>query len=411
MTHTPPVLARPVPTALPIALPAPPVVEALPLVSPVVPTVRPVPQPLPVRIVRGLAAGMEWVFGVAVLFVGLAVLAAVPVLQFLSLGYLLEATGRVARSGRLREAFVGVRTAARIGGIVGCSWLLLLPVRFVADMAHSASVIDPGGRTAANWRTGLFVLTAVTFVHIAAAVAMGGKIRHFVSPLNLLWLLVRAIRGGFYAEAREAVWRFVTGLRLPYYFWLGLRGFAAAFIWLLVPITLFALGRYVGAVGPLVSFAGACILAGVLMYLPFLQTRLAAENRFTAGFEIWEVRRLYRNAPIAFAVSLVVTLAFALPLYLLKIEIVPGEAAWLPGLVFIAFIAPARLLTGWAYSRAARRERPRHWFFRWTARLPLLPAAGFYVLVVFFTQYTSWHGVWSLYEQHAFLLPVPFFGG
>ncbi|MEO2088132.1 MAG: hypothetical protein ABGY75_01365, partial [Gemmataceae bacterium] len=76
-----------------------------------------------------------------------------------------------------------------------------------------------------------------------------------------------------------------------------------------------------------------------------------------------------------------------------------------------AFIAPARLLTGWAYSRAAKRERPRHWFWRWTARLPLLPAAGFYVLVVFFTQYTSWHGVWSLYEQHAFLLPVPFFGG
>ena len=46
---------------------------------------------------------------------------------------------------------------------------------------------------------------------------------------------------------------------------------------------------------------------------------------------------------------------------------------------------------------------------RWTGRLPLLPVAGFYVLVVFFTQYTSWNGVWSLYEQHAFLVPVPFF--
>ena len=55
-------------------------------------------------------------------------------------------------------------------------------------------------------------------------------------------------------------------------------------------------------------------------------------------------------------------------------------------------------------------EEPRHWFFRVTGRLPLLPVAGFYVLIVFFTQYTSWNGVWSLYEQHAFLLPVPFFG-
>jgi hypothetical protein len=53
---------------------------------------------------------------------------------------------------------------------------------------------------------------------------------------------------------------------------------------------------------------------------------------------------------------------------------------------------------------------PRHWFFRWTGRLPLLPATALYVLIVFFTQYTSWNGVWSLYEQHAFLVPVPFFG-
>ena len=38
----------------------------------------------------------------------------------------------------------------------------------------------------------------------------------------------------------------------------------------------------------------------------------------------------------------------------------------------------------------------------------MLPVVGFYVLIVFFTQYTAWYGKWSLYEQHAFLLPVPF---
>jgi hypothetical protein len=97
-------------------------------------------------------------------------------------------------------------------------------------------------------------------------------------------------------------------------------------------------------------------------------------------------------------------------LYLLKIEMVPREAAWLPSLVFLAFIFPARLLTGWALGRAVPRKTPRHWFFRWTGRLAFLPAASFYVTIVFFTQYTSWNGVWSLYEQHAFLVPVPFFG-
>ena len=66
-------------------------------------------------------------------------------------------------------------------------------------------------------------------------------------------------------------------------------------------------------------------------------------------------------------------LALALPLYLLKIETVPAEAAWLPGLVFIAFIFPSRLLAGWAMARAKRRQTPRHWTFRWIAWLPVLP--------------------------------------
>jgi hypothetical protein len=138
--------------------------------------------------------------------------------------------------------------------------------------------------------------------------------------------------------------------------------------------------------------------------------RLAATNRLMAVFDWRATRREFARAPWAFAFSFVITLLFALPLYLLKIEIVPREAAWLPSLVFIIFILPARLLTGWALSRAARRQQPRHWFFRWTGRLPFLPAALFYVLIVFFTQYTSWNGAWSLYEQHAFLVPVPFFG-
>jgi len=68
------------------------------------------------------------------------------------------------------------------------------------------------------------------------------------------------------------------------------------------------------------------------------------------------------------------------------------------------------LLSGWAYGLALHRPRPRHWFFRWTARMPHLPMAIFYVFVLFFTQYTAWEGVFSLYEQHAFMLPVPFMG-
>jgi hypothetical protein len=399
--------ARRVPTAIPFAEPLP----APLLARPVIPTVEPVRRTLPVRMVRGLTSGMEWLFGVAVLFVGLAALATIPVLQLLSLGYLLESAARVARSGRLREAFIGVRTAARLGGIVVFAWLFLLPVRFVSDLAYSASVIDPGSRTAANWRTGLLILIGLTFAHVLLAVARDGKVRYFLWPFNFVWLIRRLLRGGYYTEARDAVWDTAVSLRLPYYFWLGVRGFAAAFVWLVLPVSLIAARQLGGPLGAVLAFVGVLQLTVVLLYLPFLQLRLAVENRFGAAFDVKAVQRAFAKAPVAFAASLMVTLLFALPLYLLKIEVVPSEAAWLPGLVFLAFIFPARVLTGWAYSRALKRTEPRHWLWRWTARVPLLPAAAFYVLVLFFTQYTSWNGVWGLYEQHAFLVPVPFFGG
>jgi hypothetical protein len=356
--------------------------------------------------IRAIGSALEWLFGALTLIVGLAVLAALPVLQFLSLGYLLEAGGRVARSGRLRDGFIGVRLAARLGAAVLATWLLLLPVRLIAGFARAAQVIDPGGDVARAWRLGLVILIIATALHIAAACARGGRLRYFIWPFNIFWLLRRLLRGGYYTEARDAVWQVALSLRLPHYFWLGFRGFVAAAAWLVIPVTLLALGRAV----PIFGFVGALALAWVLLYLPFLQMRLATENRFAAAFQVRMARREFCRAPWAYSFAFIVTLLLALPLYLLKIEVVPAEAAWLPSLVFIAFIYPARMLTGWAMSRARRREAPRHWFFRWTGRLPLLPAAAFYVLIVYFTQFTSWNGVWSLYEQHAFLVPVPFFG-
>jgi hypothetical protein len=127
-------------------------------------------------------------------------------------------------------------------------------------------------------------------------------------------------------------------------------------------------------------------------------------------FEVHAIRERFKRAPWCFALALFVTLLFALPLYLLKIESIPREITWLPSLVFMVFIIPARLLTGWACGIAEHRQRRAHWFFRWTGWLPM-PAMGFvYVFFLFYTQYITWDGVWGLYEQHAFLLPVPFVG-
>lgn len=390
----------------------------------VIPTVTPIPtmrrkqprkrevEPNAIGFFGLLGRGLEWLFGAFALLVGLAFLSAIPVLQILSLGYLLEVSGRVARTGRLGAGFVGVRKAARVGTIVLGGWLLLLPLRLTADYAYSAAILDPGGRTAILVRIGHFVLMAVLVLHLIFAILRGGRFRDFLNPFNAIFVLLDLAAGRFYTRKRDAVWDFVVGLRLPYYAMLGGRGFLGTMLWLLLPTTLLAVSRAPVPGAPAFGVLGGLLLIPVLVYLPFLQTRFAASGKWSDLFGVMETREEYRHAPWAFAFAFVVSLLFALPLYVLKIETVPQEAEWLPGLVFLLFIAPARLLAGWSLGRARKRmdnERgPRHWFFRWTGRTVFIPIAAFYVLILSFTPYTSWNGLWSLYEQHAFLVPVPY---
>ena len=96
-------------------------------------------------------------------------LAAVPLVQFLSLGYLLESSARVARAGRLRDGFIGVRKAARLGSVASGILLSLLPVWLVRSLADSAELIDPGGPGARGWRVAVIVLSVATSLHIAVA--------------------------------------------------------------------------------------------------------------------------------------------------------------------------------------------------------------------------------------------------
>jgi hypothetical protein len=353
-----------------------------------------------------VAEAAEWLFGLSSLLVILSTLAAWPVVQFLSLGYLLESSARVARSGRLRDGFIGVRRAARLGGMAVGAWIALLPAWLVEARARSAELIDPGSRIARNWWAALVVITVLTFFNLAIACARGGRLRYFLWPIgHPYWLFRRLREGRFYAESRDTVWSYIVQLRLPHYFRLGLIGFLGTLAWLAVPAILIASGGR----QPLLGILGALVLAIIVPPLPFLQVHFAVEGRIRSLCSRRAIRERFRRAPWAFALALLVLLvAAAVPLYLLKIEMVPRDAAWLPSLVFVIFLAPARLLTGWAYARSGRREQPRHWLLRFLGRIAIIPAVLLYVLVVFLAQYTSWGGVTSLYDQHAFLLPVPF---
>ena len=199
---------------------------------------------------------------------------------------------------------------------------------------------------------------------------------------------------------------------VPALFWLGLRGFAGAAIWLVVPLLIMILAGSAknAAIVGLGSLLGGILLGFAVLYVPFLQTHFAMSGNFRDFLSLKSARQLFSKAPFAFWIALFVTLLFALPLYLLKIELAPREVAWLPNVLFVLFIFPARLLLGWAVSRAEKRDAPRHWVTRWIARLGFIPVTAGYILVVWSTQYLSWHGTLSLLEQHAFLVPAPIFG-
>ncbi len=379
----------------------------------------PLPPPLPVEAVavplpevrRGffqrVASAFGWLFGLVALIALLAACSVIPGLSFLSLGYLLHVSGTIARTGRFRDGFIGVRKASVLGSIAAGTWLVVWPARLVSGFWKDAEIIAPGSSTSQAWHGGLILVTVITLAHIAWACVRGGKLRHFLWPQPLRFFRWLKAPGKFTGSQRM-ITDYVIGLRLPFYFWLGLRGFAGALVWLIVPVAILLVATRVPLGGAIVlSLLGGFLLLLVAIHLPFLQAHFAQTDRFSALFELREVRRLFLRAPLAFWFALLITLLFAVPLYLLKIELTPRELAWLPSLLFVIFIFPARILTGWAMNRALRQEQPRHWFPRWLARLGILPIGLAYVLVVYLTPYLSWNGALSLLEQHAFLVPAP----
>ncbi|MEZ0226996.1 MAG: hypothetical protein ACAI25_00100, partial [Planctomycetota bacterium] len=231
----------------------------------------------------------------------------------------------------------------------------------------------------------------------------GGRLLAFFRPFkNAGWALGRLRSGeGLGLERIPAVLR---DLELPRYFLLGLKGFVAALAWIALPTALLA----VGPRAPVVALLGGFLLALVVIPLPLLQARLAAEGRLAAGFDLPEAWRRYRRAPLSALVALVLTLALALPLYLLKIELIPRDARWLAAAIFLLTILPTKLIAGKAYARGSGEGRaflPLRTFAACTG----FAAAALYVLVLFGTRFIEWRGAVGLFEQHAFLVPVAFY--
>jgi len=367
----------------------------------------PIPWRRPVAFLKWAA---QLIFGLASLIFLLSVTAAVPVLNLFVLGYLLEVEGRVARSGRLRDAFPLIRVAPRIGSIVlgVYAWTVLL--RLLANQSANAHIIDPGGLADRRLAVFSWVVWGLVTVHLCLALARGGGLPTFLRPIkNVRWLLSRWRAGDYLETASRHVQSFLTELQLRHHFSLGLRGFIVAMTWLIVPSVLYVSAtRPEGGAAVFTVFIGF-LLTIVFAWVPFLQARFAAENRFRAGFEIGHVKELFRHAPWAFLIATVLVYALALPMYLFKAFQLPSDAQWPITLIFILSIYPARVGTGWVYHRAVvRRELGlKSWLStRLLVRLGLMfPLLGAYTFILFFTQFIAADGKAELVKHHAFLLP------
>jgi hypothetical protein len=370
--------------------------------------------PFPHLLRNPLKAGywvFEVLFGVVSLFALLAFLAAIPIFNFLALGYLLEAEGRVARTGKLRFAMPLLPLAPKLGGIALGIWVWCKLVQLVADAAGDAQLIAPGSGIAIAWRIGLAVFAVGVAIHLVLAIARGGRLGLFFwpTPLNGLWLVRRVMNGDYAQTAGVAVREFIAALRLRHHFSLGVRGFFGAFAWLLVPTALFSALQDTSKPGQvLVTLLGGVMLVCALSVVPFLQANFAAQHRMKAFLDLGHVYSLFRRAPIVLLLSLIVMYAMALPLYLFKLFEMPQDMRWMLTPIFVVSIYPARVLIGWAYSWADRKRKNAWLIVSLSCGLLVWPPLGFYVFMLFFTPAVGAAGRAVLFQHHAVLLPWPF---
>ena len=365
------------------------------------------------------------IWSVIWLLVLLAFVTAVPIIQLMTLGYFFLVAGRLASGETVARSVAGLNRAGQIGGILTALGIASLPTQLLAHWESVATIIQPGSEAATTMRGFAITFSLLATVYLWWAWARGGEWRHYLWPEPIRFFR-EAWRPSLWSNVSDRLWRFVSAMQLPNLFWLGLRGATATLVWLIPAMVIMIVTREgERAVAGLLGGVCFVILGYFLLTLPMLQAHFGAENQISAMFDFKRVRRDVHFAPWSYATSLLIALVLMpIPLYLLKIEATPEEIVWLPCLVFVTFMLPARIATGLALRRGRRLRQVMEirnegqfekgvWptASRWVVRFLVAPAiAAIYLFVLFGSQFTSWDGVDTWVRQHALLVPVPFVG-
>ncbi len=352
-------------------------------------------------------AGLGGAWNVMSLTVLLAIVAAIPLVQLISLGYLLKAAANLSAGRAWSTAFPGVRLAGRIATFAMLTALLWLPVWLVTDLSYSVQLLRPGTAQAAAWRIAAFVVASVWLVWVTWAAMRGGRWWHLMWP-SPIGFVKQIWRPTTWSKAADDLWALFERTRSLELWWLGLRAAVGALVWLAIPVTMMIIGLRAERleIAPLIGLIGALSLTWIMLLLPFQQILVAERNRFAEIFNIREVRRRFNHAPLAMGLSLIALYALAIPLYLLRIEATPEQLTWLPSLFFVAIMFPSKLALGAAMGYGARRPKPRHITLRWPVKLLCMAGSLTYVGALYIAQFVAWQGVYVMYFQHAVLVPV-----
>jgi hypothetical protein len=352
-------------------------------------------------------------FGTLCLILLLAILAATPGLNILTLGYLLDPQKRVATSGRLRDGFPLMTLAPRLGIIVFFSLAFLIPVRLLATRVSDAAVIlGEQAERVQRLTTVLTVCQWMVAIHLLLAISRGGTVGCFLRPIrNIRWMLATMFTAQGRLEFSQSLDAVVTLIRPLHHFWIGLKGFLGAVLWLIIPTGLLVAYSAPGRTAPgygLLSFLGVLIMVPVTAWLPMLQVHQAVTGRFSAIFSVSAARRIIRNAPFSWMITTLLIYVMTFPLYLTKIKLLPADAMLVLTPFFILLTYPARVLVAWAYHRGIQAESSAGFFSRWGCRLTMIPLLLAHAVFLFFTPAISELGKNAPLENQAFLGPVPY---
>ncbi|MBL8811087.1 MAG: hypothetical protein JNM43_12995 [Planctomycetaceae bacterium] len=357
--------------------------------------------------------GIKSLFGTATIVAVLAILAAIPGLNILTLGYLVEPQKRVAASGKLRDGFPLMVFAPRLGIIMFFSLLFLIPLRFMAVRVNDAAVIlganDP--RTL-RMMTVLAIMKWLAGIYLLLAISYGGSFSSFFRPVrNLKWFWKATMTRPGRTELSAQIETMLDVMKPFHHFWLGLKAFLGAVLWLAIPS-----GMLVAVTNPerdnpvlgVVSFLGVLLMIPVMAWLPLLQVHQAVEGRFVSVFSIRTARAIIARVPLRWMLATVVLYALTFPLYLAKIRLLPGDAMLLITPFFIVLTYPTRLLMAWVYHQGQQRPASAFFLWRWLIKLVMVPALGAYCFFLFLTPFVSELGRSAPLENQAFLGPVPY---